>query len=310
MKNRSIMPVSGARALDRNLQAGRSPATHRSYRQAQSAFLDYAGSTLPADPRTVAIYLSELGERAKPATVSLHASAIAALHKDHGIESPTRHPVVKKALKGHACRVGVAQDQADPIDAEAYEKITATARERRKTRGGRLETEETAQIRGLVDVCLIGIMRDAMLRRSEVAALRWEDLNVQRDGSSRVLIRQSKTDRIGEGVVQYVSPALTEALMALWTVTSARDGDLIFDLSASQICRRIASACAQAGLEGNFSGHSPRIGMAQDLARGGVSMPAMMVAGRWRSEKMPAHYTRNVDAAKGAVAQWYRDRSG
>lgn len=309
MENRAIVPVSGNTALDRNLRASRSGATHRAYHRAQRAFIAYAGSVFPADPKTVAIYLSELGERTKPATVRLHASAISALHKDHGLDSPTKHPVVRKALGGHACRVGVAPQQASPIDAEAYERITATAAECRRTRGGRMESKEEAQRRGLLDVCLIGVMRDALLRRSEAAALRWEDLEPQRDGSSRLLIRKSKNDQAAAGVVQYVSPALSEALMALWTVTVARDKDPIFGLSPSQICRRIAAACAQAGLEGDFSGHSPRVGMVQDLARSGVSMPALMTAGRWKSDRMPALYTRGIAAGNGAVAQWYQDRA-
>ena len=52
-------------------------------------------------------------------------------------------------------------------------------------------------------------------------------------------------------------------------------------------------------------GHAPRIGMAQDLTAAGVGLPALMVAGRWKSERMPAHYSRGEVAGRGAVARYY-----
>ncbi|WP_423917392.1 hypothetical protein [Candidatus Poriferisodalis sp.] len=45
--------------------------------------------------------------------------------------------------------------------------------------------------------------------------------------------------------------------------------------------------------------------MAQDLARAGIELPSLMTAGRWRSPTMPAHYTRNESADRGAVARFY-----
>ena len=260
---------------------------------------------LPADPKTVGIYLSDLGERAKPATVQLHAAAIAAVHKDNGLPSPTEHPGVRKAMGGHANRVGAAPKQASPIDAAAYEKITETAMVRRITRGGRLETVEEAQMRGLVDCCLIGLMRDAMLRRSEAAVLRWGDIEPQTDGSGRLTIRRSKTDQTGKGAIRYVSPIILETLLCLWAVTGAAAKNSMFGLSSSQICRRIASACAQAGLEGDFSGHSPRIGMTHDLARAGFSLVDIMHVGRWESSDMPAYYIRGIEEGTSAVARYY-----
>ena len=80
----------------------------------------------------------------------------------------------------------------------------------------------------------------------------------------------------------------------------------MFDLSASQICRRIQAAAKAAGLGSGFSGHSPRVGMAIDLARAGTDMTSLMVAGRWQSPRMPARYTRNEAAGQGAVARLYQ----
>ena len=72
--------------------------------------------------------------------------------------------------------------------------------------------------------------------------------------------------------------------------------------------RRYHQAREQAaGLEGAFSGHSARVGMARDLVAHGASVAAVQVAGRWASSRMPAYYARGEVAARGAVAQFYGD---
>ena len=53
--------------------------------------------------------------------------------------------------------------------------------------------------RGLVDIALISVMRDGMLRRSEAAAIRWGDIATEDDGAGRLTVARSKTDQEGEG---------------------------------------------------------------------------------------------------------------
>ena len=79
----------------------------------------------------------------------------------------------------------------------------------------------------------------------------------------------------------------------------------VFGLSASQIGRRIDAAAKAAGLGEGFTGHSGRVGMAQDLAASGVELPELMTAGRWKSSRMPARYTERQTAGRGAVARYY-----
>ena len=76
----------------------------------------------------------------------------------------------------------------------AQQAIRATAAGPRAGPTGRTESPETARIRGAVDVALASVMRDAMLRRSEAAALEWADVELRPDGSGRLTIRRSKTD--------------------------------------------------------------------------------------------------------------------
>ena len=51
-------------------------------------------------------------------------------------------------------QVGVSQKQAKPLDADALAAIRATALNPRRSRGGSLESEETALRRGRLDIAL------------------------------------------------------------------------------------------------------------------------------------------------------------
>ena len=148
-------------------------------------------------------------------------------------------------------------------------------------------------------------MRDGLLRRSEAAAAIWADVSREPDGSGRLLVRRSKTDPEGVGVVLYLSVQAMADLEAIRTESVDAQGR-IFGLSSRQIHRRLQAAAKAAGLGDGFSGHSARVGMAQDLAASGIELPALMTAGRWSSPTMPARYTRSELAARGAVARYYQ----
>lgn len=282
--------------------------TIKNYRIQWAIFTDWARNKgvgeLPADAAQVAAYLAERLERHrhKPATLRVAAAAIGFAHRTAGLEDPCRRPEVTRTLRGAARKAGRAQKQAEALTAEALALIRSCAREPRPGRGGRLESEGAARRRGDADVALISVMRDAMLRRSEAAALTWDDIRAEPDGTGRLVIRRSKTDRDGRGAVAFVS---APAMAALKRIPRGAPGASVFGLGPSQISRRIKQAAAAAGLGDGFSGHSPRVGMACDLVRAGTELPGLMTAGRWRSPVMPAHYARNETAAKGAVARFY-----
>ena len=169
------------------------------------------------------------------------------------------------------------------------------------------EAKETAERRALVDLALIQVMRDGLLRQSEAAALRWGDVEVHADGSGRLRVARSKTDQTAEGATLNLGPAAVEALLAIVPEEAVVDpGASVFGLSASQISRRVKRATQIAGLGERYSGHSMRVGMAQDLSAAGAELPELMTAGRWDSPTMPAQYTEAQAAGRGAVARYYQ----
>ena len=123
-----------------------------------------------------------------------------------------------------------------------------------------------------MDVALASVIRDGLLRVSETVALAWADVAPAPDGSGIATVRRSKTDPESQGQAVYLGEAAMTALAAI------RPADVdgaapIFGLSVRQLPRRIKAMARAAGLGEGFSGHSGRVGMAQDLAASGAELP-------------------------------------
>ena len=233
------------------------------------------------------------GSGASIATLRLASSAIAKAHEWAGHESPCRDQGVCASLKGWGRRLAKPQRQAGALTADVLAVIRLTAVQPRK-RGRGHETEEQAPQRGKFDVALVAVLSDAGLRRSEAAALTWGDVQRWDDGSGRITIIRSKTDVEAAGAVVAVIPAAMRALDAIRPV-GLGGAVKVFGLSESQIARRvkaIAKAAALADWE-LFSGHSGRVGMAQN----GAPTHEIERQGRWKQGGgMVGRYTRGESA--------------
>ena len=297
-------------------QESHAPATRRHYGSAWRAFAAWCEAegygSLPAAPETVAAYLTDrAASGVSVSSLKLARAAIRYEHDSRGLDSPTHAAGVARVLRGLRRRaaksdVHTGSGQARGLTATHVAAIRATARQARSGPTGRRESEKMARHRGMVDIALASVMRDALLRRSEAAAIRWADVRFMDDGTARITIRHSKTDPDGEGAVQFIG---NEAAAALNDIRGEAAGaDRVFGLKSGRaVSNRIAAMARAAGLGDGFSGHSPRIGMAQDLAANGASTTELMVAGRWKAHRMPALYTREQAAGRGAVARYYRE---
>ena len=292
-------------ALDQSL----APTTRANYRAQWNQweiFADENGYTMfPADPVHLADWITQrAADGRKPGTIRMGLAAVGAAHRQANLPNPTEDAGVRATMRGITRVAGRAQKQAAGLTAASLAAIRATACVPRTGRGGSLETVSTAEARGLMDIALVSLMRDGMLRRSEAASLTWGDLVDEGDGTGRLTVARSKTDQEGEGAVLFVSAPTMEALKAIRPIDSDAS-DCLFGLSAEQIGRRVSSAAVAARLGEGYSGHSARVGMAQDLTRAGTELPALMTAGRWQSPTMPARYTRAEQAGRGAIARFY-----
>ena len=323
-EGRELTPAAGGlastdlqrirQALDHSVSENTRAAYGSAWRSFEAWAQARAALPLPASPALAAAYLSHLAQerRLAVATVRLHKAALAAMHRAHGHPDPTDNEGVRRVLQGISRAHSRPQRQARPLTSEALAAVKATARTRRPLGDGkRRESAQRASWRARVDVALLSVLRDGLLRRSEAAALAWGDVELQDSGSALLQVRRSKTDPTGEGVTLYIGREAAQGLRAIRPAQLLLDPSTpVFGLSPRQIGRRVQAAARAAGLGEGFTGHSGRVGMAQDLVRSGVELPALMTAGQWKSSRMPARYTERQAADRGAVARYYQENAG
>ena len=288
------------------------------YRQAWDRFAEWCAGqgveALPADPVTVAAYLAHRADGRSLATVRLDRAAISDRHRRAGLDTPTGAEGVRRTVRGlanMAADVGShVERQAPGLTADCLAAIRATAHLPRTGPTGRTESAEAAGRRGAVDVALASTMRDAMRRR---AALTWGAVDFRGDRTARVTVLRSKTDSAPS--VQYVGQSAAAALRRI-AGDEPEPSARVFGLrSGRSVSNRIRAMARAAGLGDGYSGHSPRVGMAMDLTASGISLQALQVAGRWKSEGRPTRRRSLVPSVGPAVrvppcVQWRWTRCG
>ena len=140
---------------------------------------------LPAEPATVALYLTALAADHKPATLNRRLTSIARAHEAAGYSSPAtmRQAVVSETRKGIRRTHGVAQTGKRAL-------LTADLQQ--------LLAHLPKGLLGSRDRALLLTGYAGGLRRSELAALELRDLEFTNQGAT-LTIRRSKADQEGEG---------------------------------------------------------------------------------------------------------------
>ena len=157
---------------------------------------------LHATPSEIVTFLTELAGRIAITTVGKYCITIAMTYDAAASDviNPARHIMVRNVMKGLHREKGQPPAQMTGLTDEDFARIQVTAR-----RPKAWETEHQAHERGTLDLALIGVMRDGLLRAGEAAALRWVDLQEDDDGSGTLYIARSKIDQEGQGAMTYVS---------------------------------------------------------------------------------------------------------
>ena len=264
-------------------------------------------AALPASPDTIAAFVDAMAATRAPATVRRYVASIAVAHRAIGCAEAPGSPAVKHALQRMHRRKGRRQAQALGLTWPLRECLLEAAGDR------------------LIDArnrALVAVAYDTLLRRSELAALQVSDLAMEETGAATVLVRNGKTDAEGRGDVLYLARD-SVALLQEWLVRSGvRDGRLFRSLSRgklgealdpSQIPRIYKAMARRAGLEAEavdrLSGHSTRVGAAQDMIACGIELPAILQAGRWKNTSMVNRYGERLLAQRSAAAQLARMQS-
>lgn len=264
--------------------------------------LDAGRSPLPASAETVVAFIDAMAETKATATVRRYVSSIATFHRAAGAPSPTEALEVKLALRRMHRERGRAQRQASPLNRPLLDRLIAVG---------------SASLRDLRNRALLAVAYDTLARQSELAALLVADLAPGGDGSGTIIIRRSKTDAEGAGMVRYLAPDTMRRVSTWMAAAGHADGTLFRatlkggrvggPLASGEVARLFKGVARAAGLSGEetarISGHSTRVGAAQDMAGHGVELPAIMQSGGWRSAEMVARYTARLDAKRSGAAK-------
>jgi len=280
--------------------------TERALRADVAAFTAWCAAAgrepLPASPETVAAFIDAMAASKAPATVRRYVSSVSTFHRAGGVPNPCEALSVKLALKRMHREKGRAQQQAAPLTDLLIARMLVAA---------------GSTLRDLRDKALLATAYVTMCRRAELVDLLREDLQLEGDGFGTVAIRRSKTDQEGVGEVAPITPDAMRHVQAWLNAAEIEDGPLfravlkggrVGDaLDAGDVARIFKAMTRRAGLTAEdtaqISGHSTRVGAAQDAIRYGAELPAVMQAGRWRTPEMVARYTRRLSARRSAAVQ-------
>ena len=142
------------------------------------------------------------------------------------------------------------------------------------------------------------------LRYSELAALRWADVDLSDSNEVVVTLRRSKTNSRGEWAsVRHLVGGCAAAVCRLHAALSPAPAELVVGLSVTQINRRFAAACAAAGLDGRRTLQSGRAGLAMELSARGASALEVQLACGWKDPATVARYAASVGSRSGAVSR-------
>ena len=259
---------------------------------------------LPATPDTLAAFVDAMASARAPSTVRRYVASIAAAHRAIGArETPGSEPVRRALARMHR-RKGRRQAQAKGLTRALLARMLGASGERLADARNR---------------ALLALAYDTLLRRGELVAVQVSDIVVECDGAGTVLVRRSKADPEGLGEMVYVAPD-TMVLVGEWLGRSGVGEGRVFrslargvlgaGLEAGQVPRIFKRMARSAGLAGalveRISGHSTRVGAAQDMVAGGIALPAIQHAGRWKSAAMVHRYGERLLARRSGAAQLAR----
>ena len=278
------------------------PASIRAYKADFNELIHFCDEeeedALPTHPQTIANFIVKMsnGKRSS-ASIRRAVAGIATIHKLNRHPDPTKDPDVTLEMRRMHRKLGRSCSQAGSINAETLDKML-------------LATDDS--IRGIRDRALLLVAYDTLCRRSELVSLQVKDVKVNiKNGieTSSILLRKSKTDQDATGKWLHLSQRAHLALDE-WIKKLPEGQEMLYcglnraldispQIGAGQINRIYKKIARKARLDESaiesISGHSMRVGAAQDLLNSGASMPIIMQRGRWSKTDTVMRYVEQIN---------------
>jgi len=285
------------------IEGAYAPATIRAFKADFNTFITYCmkhhTNPLPVNPSVVSHYIDHLSNCTfTSAYIRRIIVSISSIHKLNRFNDPTKDCDVQLAIRKMHRKLGRSSKQVAGITKKILEKMM-----------GATEND----LRGIRDRALMLIAYDTLCRRSEIVDLLAED--IQREPTEKaesvrlsIKLRKSKTDQNSLGRWLHLTDQASKALEQ-WLVASGiqlgpifrginRGNEIAEKLGSGQIARIYKKMARKANLDCDtikkISGHSMRVGAAQDLLREGASLPIIMNRGRWSKADTVMRYVEQM----------------
>ena len=293
-------------ALLERCEGAYSQNTLRGYRNDLQHFQKWCAGRgeewLPAEPETIARFIDEEAETKAMATVKHRLDAIRFAHMIADLPRPTGHSEVRLAVRRAKRKKSTRQQQVLGLTKELLDRMVVACPD---------------TLTGKRDAALLSVGYDTLCRSGELVLLRIEHLSPCR---TRLLVPRAKNDQFGGGRTAYLSEETARYLGEWCAASEITKGPLFQSLHTRKLAQRplvtasvrriVKRAAERAELDtstiGGLSGHSMRVGAAQDMFIAECETLGIMVAGGWKSDTVLARYVENAKTEKLHAERWRR----
>jgi len=301
---------------------GSAPATVKAVRSDWTQYLAWCETSratpLPASVDQLEAFLSTMVDKGrKRSTVDRYLYTVGVVHIAAGLPNPSKDPdwpvKWKKLIRRMKTTGAHVRKQAGELDMAGIETILASLGD---------------SLRDRRDAALLSLASDSLCRESELVAVRVEDLHHNRRRNTWSLhVPYSKTNQDGAAPDYRFVSLETIARIRTWQAAVGITEGLLFRpiggrpranaaadvaLLPQEVARIFRRRAKAVGLEhaATISGHSTRIGSANDLAEHGATGTQIQLAGGWKTERMVTYYTRRSQAGANAMASLRKSKVG
>jgi integrase len=300
--------LAAAQALAQKATAA---ATLRAYKADWTHFSQWCAAhgfvPVPAAPATVGAYLASLAATHAPTTIRRRLSAIGKMHRFNDLAWNPAHRDIQGPLQGALRTHGRPVKKAAALTLPMLRQLLATC---------------DASARGRRDRALLLFGFVGALRRSELVALRVEDVAIVADGL-RLRIRRGKTDQAGQGAEvglprgRHVETCPARAFEAWQAVARRKAGPLFRKISTGDgigdtalhpdaVRQILAHRVAMAGIvvDGfdRLSAHALRVGFITEAYDKGVRDEDIMRHTRHRDLRTMRGYVQRAGLVRESPA--------
>ena len=281
-----------------NLGSSKSINTLRAYK---SDFYDFEKfctrfgfKSLPSDPKTISLYLTDLSNKCKFSTLKRRLASINVIHKIKGFHIDIKHPIITENLIGIKRKIGFYQKGKKPLLINYLYQIIDLINQNQVNKNLQLLRDKA--------IILLGFAGG--FRRSELVSLKKSDLEFISEGV-KITLRKSKIDQYGQGLIKgipYFKNTKYCPVLAVkeWISSSDNLGEeKLFPYSDKTVALIVKKYLALIGQDSKqYSGHSLRSGFATSTAAAGADERSIMAMTGHKSTEMVRRYIKETNLFK------------